>query len=125
MPNVQITMNPGTVNQLRQMGFALLAINAPQPGNGGTEPTVSSSTSRLSTTMSVAAAEKVLLVFANNPMNTGTVVMRCPANGLLVNLSGVSDPTVHFDPNSGWSFGGAAWARSVPANTPLAPLFTP
>lgn len=55
--------------------------------------------------------EKVLLMFASNTVNTGTVIYKAYSEGVLVDLT---DPTakgkrsVAFDINQGWSWGGGA-----------------
>lgn len=70
----------------------------------------------------VAPVEQVLLMFSSSPINTGTVVYKASSQGLLIDLTTAAQRTVQFDINTGWSWGGAAWAQSVRPNTDLVPL---
>jgi hypothetical protein len=70
----------------------------------------------------IAPIEKVLLMFASKPLNTGTVVMRAYTPSVLVDLTGARSRLVNYDINKGWSWGGATWAQQVKPNQELAPL---
>lgn len=68
--------------------------------------------------------EKVLLTFATQPLNTGTVIEQAFAPGYLIDMTGApgNSRTVSFDINMGWSNGSAVWATQVPPNANLVPL---
>jgi len=72
----------------------------------------------------IAPIEKVLLTFATQPLNTGSVIEQTFAPGFLIDLTGAPNNTrsVSFDINQGWSNGSAIWASQVPPNSNLLPL---
>lgn len=72
----------------------------------------------------IAPIEKVLLTFATNQVNTGTVIEKAYAPGYLIDLTGAPDQQrqVSFDINLGWSNDGGTWAQQVAANQSLLPL---
>lgn len=70
----------------------------------------------------IAPIARILLMFSTTPVNTGTVVFQAYSPGLLIDLTGVQSREVSYDINKGWSWGGGAWARQVPANADLVPL---
>lgn len=70
----------------------------------------------------IAPSEQVLLMFATQPVNFGTVIFQAFAPGLLIDLTGVSSRNVTFDINNGWSAGGASWAQNISASSSLPPL---
>ena len=70
----------------------------------------------------MAPIELVLLMFSTQQVDTGMVIYKAYSQGVLVNLTGVTERNLKFDINKGWSWGGAAWAQTVPANADLAPL---
>jgi hypothetical protein len=77
------------------------------------------------TTLQIAPVEQVLLMFATDSYNTGTVVYNAFTNGLLIDLTQANLRSVKFDINAGWSSlptAGASWAQQVSNNAPLAPL---
>lgn len=67
----------------------------------------------------MAPVEQLFLLFESYPATAGQILDRTLAPGLLVDLSGVTEREVGFDINNGWTTGGAPWATTVPANTPL------
>lgn len=67
----------------------------------------------------IAPMEKAFFVFESYPAQAGQILDRSLAQGLLVDVAGGASRTVTFDINAGWSFGGAPWAKVVPANAPL------
>jgi hypothetical protein len=69
----------------------------------------------------IVPVEKVLLMFSSNVANTGTVLSRTVAPGLLVDLTTQKNRTVRFDVSSGWNSPGT-WARQVTPNTDTVPL---
>jgi hypothetical protein len=70
----------------------------------------------------IAPIAKILLMFSSTPVRTGTVVFQSYGRGLLIDLTGVQSREVTYDVNTGWSWGGGAWARQVPASAALVPL---
>jgi hypothetical protein len=70
----------------------------------------------------IAPIAKILLTFSTLPVNTGTVIFQAYSPGLLIDLTGVTSREVQYDINSGWQWGGGAWARQIPANADLVPL---
>lgn len=70
----------------------------------------------------IAPVEQVLLMFASMPVNTGTVVYKAYAPGVLIDLTSAAQRTVQFDVDTGWNWGGGAWAQSVFPNAELVPL---
>jgi hypothetical protein len=66
--------------------------------------------------------EKVLVMFASDQVNTGTVITRAYSPAVLVDLTGVTTRTVDYTIDGGWSWGGATWGKGVAANTDLVPL---
>ncbi|MDI1328364.1 MAG: hypothetical protein PSV23_16360 [Brevundimonas sp.] len=70
----------------------------------------------------VAPIERVLLTFATNTVNTGTVQYKCFSSGVLVDLTAAQTRAVSFDINQGWSWGSGTWARSILPNASLVPL---
>ena len=77
------------------------------------------------TTLQIAPVEQVLLMFATDSYNTGTVVYNAFTVGLLIDLTQANLRSVSFDINAGWSSlptAGASWAQQVSNNAPLAPL---
>lgn len=70
----------------------------------------------------VTPVEQVLLMFSTNQFNTGTVMFKSYAPGLLVDLTAAPQRAVQFDINNGWSWDGSPWASQIPANSNLVPL---
>ncbi|MEZ4471342.1 MAG: hypothetical protein R3F60_11185 [bacterium] len=70
----------------------------------------------------MAPIEKVLLMFATDSINTGTVIYKAYSQGILIDLTGVTDRDVSFDINKGWSWGGYSWGQGVAPNADLVPL---
>ena len=66
--------------------------------------------------------EKVLLMFATTPVNTGTVIIQAYAPGMIVELTGVSEREVSYDLDTLWSWGGASWGTPVDNGEDLVPL---
>jgi hypothetical protein len=86
----------------------------------------------------IIPTQKVMLRFSAEAIRPGTVIGGRPAGpadgagedrsvtstspGVLVDLSDKPDHEVTYDINNGWSWGGYAWARHVPAGADLVPL---
>lgn len=70
----------------------------------------------------IVPIEKVLLMFASNTVNTGTVIYKAYSAGVMVDLTASNTRPVSFDINAGWSWGGGTWAQQIPANADLVPL---
>jgi hypothetical protein len=67
--------------------------------------------------------EKVLVMFASDPSDLGTVIVRSFNSGLLVDLTDAPDQTrtVTFGID-GWSCGGATWCLPIPSDADLTSL---
>ncbi|KOG85193.1 hypothetical protein [Streptomyces varsoviensis] len=65
--------------------------------------------------------EKVLLFFASDSINTGTVIERAFAPGLLIDVTGVGHRSVQYHINTGWS-PSEIWARKISARDNIVPL---
>jgi hypothetical protein len=72
----------------------------------------------------IAPIEKILLMFATQVNNTGTVVEQAYSQGILIDLTSAQTRAVNYDINAGWSTPGGSqgWATLVPANAQLIPL---
>ncbi|MCA9527348.1 MAG: hypothetical protein KC549_13750 [Myxococcales bacterium] len=70
----------------------------------------------------MAPIEKVLLMFATDSINTGTVIYKAYSQGVLVDLTGATDRDVSYDMNTGWAWGGFSWGQAVAPNKDLVPL---
>lgn len=70
----------------------------------------------------VVPIAKVLMMFASNTVNTGTVIYKAYSSGLMVDLTDNPTRSVAFDINNGWSWSGGTWANKVQANNDLVPL---
>lgn len=70
----------------------------------------------------IVPIEKVLLMFATDPVDTGVVVEQSFSQGVLVDLTDTNQQTVAYDINNGWT--PQTYATLQPANTNLVPLLT-
>lgn len=70
----------------------------------------------------IAPITKVLLMFATDQVNTGTVIFKAFSASLMVDLTADNVRNVGFDINTGWSWGGYSWGTEYPANADLVPL---
>ncbi|UYG08693.1 hypothetical protein [Halomonas sp. M4R1S46] len=70
----------------------------------------------------IAPIEKVLLMFASNTVNTGTVIYKAYSSGVLLDLTSEQTRSVSYDINQGWDWGGQSWGQSVKAQESLVPL---
>jgi len=70
----------------------------------------------------LAPIELVMLEFATEAHNTGTVIYQAFSQAALIDLTSQSQIPVTFDINQGWSAGGTPSVRFFPAGTNLAPL---
>lgn len=70
----------------------------------------------------IVPIEKVLLTFASNTVDTGTVIYKCFSSGLMIDLTAKNTRSVAFDIDNGWSWDGGTWATEVAANANLVPL---
>jgi hypothetical protein len=70
----------------------------------------------------IAPIEKVVLMFATTPLNTGTVIERAFSPGIFIDLTGDNQRSVTFDINKGWSWDGGNWGQPVPARATLIPF---
>ena len=67
----------------------------------------------------MAPVEQAFLLFESYPATAGQILDRTLAQGVLVDVAGMTERVVGFDVNNGWMAGNAPWATTVPANTPL------
>jgi len=72
---------------------------------------------------------KILLMFATREVAPGTVVEHFYdaartsfGPGVLIDLTGATQRALTYDINTGWSWGGYTWARTIPPGTDLVPL---
>jgi hypothetical protein len=70
----------------------------------------------------IAPIEKVLLMFASNTINTGTVIYKAYSAGVMIDLTANQSRSVSFDINNSWDWGGQSWGKSVQAQEALIPL---
>jgi hypothetical protein len=70
----------------------------------------------------VVPIEKVLLTFASNTVDMGTVIYKCFSSGLMVDLTAANTRSVAFDIDKGWQWDGGTWASQVAPNANLVPL---
>lgn len=70
----------------------------------------------------IAPITKVLLMFATDQVNTGTVIFKAFSTSLMVDLTADNVRNVGFDINTGWSWGGFSWGTEYPPNADLVPL---
>ena len=73
----------------------------------------------------IAPIQKVLLMFATESVNTGTVIYQAYSQGLLIDLTSANQRQVEFvmsDDFTGWKWNGGSWAQKVKANESLVPL---
>jgi hypothetical protein len=72
----------------------------------------------------IAPIEKVLLMFATESVNTGTVIEKAYSRSILIDLTSApgNQRMVQFDINNGWDWAKELWAEQYEANQELAPL---
>jgi hypothetical protein len=72
----------------------------------------------------IVPIEKVLVMFASDEVNTGTVIEKAFTSSFLVDMTGATDNTrqIKYDINASWNAGGAGWANKQKPNVQLAPL---
>lgn len=70
----------------------------------------------------MAPIQKVLLMFATDIVNTGTVIYQAFSEAILIDLTAQNSRGVAFDINLGWDYGNASWAKSIEASSELTPL---
>jgi len=68
----------------------------------------------------IVPIEKVFLMFATLPVNTGTVIEKSYGPGVLVDLTSANQQSVAYDIDAGWT--PQPWAAVYPATTALVPL---
>lgn len=64
--------------------------------------------------LSITPIEKVVLIFATEAYNTGTVIEQAFGEPLLIDVTGVSSRSVTYDIDAGWGWGNQPWG-SIPA----------
>jgi hypothetical protein len=70
----------------------------------------------------IVPIEQVLLMFATNEVDTGTVLEESYGPGVMIDLTADNSVTLSYDINLGWNWGGGTWARSIGASSALIPL---
>jgi hypothetical protein len=72
----------------------------------------------------IAPIEKVLLMFATQTVNAGTVIEKAYGPGLLIDLTGAPGNTrqVTYSENFGWDWGGDTWGSATEPDQNLVPL---
>ena len=70
----------------------------------------------------IVPIEKVLLMFATEAVNTGTVIEKAYSEGVLIDLTSEQTRKVTFGINSGWDWGGEPWGTVVDENEALSPI---
>lgn len=72
----------------------------------------------------IAPIEKVLLMFATQTVNTGTVIEKAYGPGVLIDLTGAPGNLreVSYKKSFGWDWGGYAWGSSTAPDQNLVPL---
>lgn len=70
----------------------------------------------------IAPAGRILVMFALDQAKVGMTITGAYASGLMVDFGAETDRQVSFDILAGWSAQGAAWAKTVVADSDLAPL---
>ncbi len=70
----------------------------------------------------IAPIEKVLLMFATETVNTGTVIEKAYSEGVMINLTAAQTRALTFDINAGWDWGGQTWGTKVTENELLSPI---
>ena len=70
----------------------------------------------------IAPITKILLMFATDQVNTGTVIAKAFSTSLLIDLTSDHTRNVGFDIDLGWEWGNNNWAYQYQANANLAPL---
>lgn len=70
----------------------------------------------------MAPIQKVVLMFATTPFNTGTVIEQAFSPGIFIDLTGDNQRSVTYDINKGWSWGGGNWGQQIKASDDLIPF---
>ncbi len=70
----------------------------------------------------IAPIQKVLLMFATNQVNTGTVIYQAFTASILIDLTSANQRAVAFNINNAWSWGNFGWAQQLQASTNIVPF---
>lgn len=72
----------------------------------------------------IVPIEKVLVMFASDEVNTGTVIEKAFTSSFLVDMTGAKDNKrqVKYNINTSWDADGASWSTKSKPNVALAPL---
>ena len=70
----------------------------------------------------ITPIKKVLLMFASEPVNTGTVVVESSGSGILVDLTGVQSRDLTYDINNGWGPTDQVWAKIIRVTSDITQL---
>ena len=67
----------------------------------------------------IAPIEKVLLMFATDAVDTGTVIEQAFTDGLMIDLTASNQRAVGYVINKGWTPTDQSWAKPVASGTDL------
>lgn len=70
----------------------------------------------------IVPIQKVMLTFATDEVNTGTVIEKAYSQSILIDLTSDAHQKVSYDINKGWSWGGFSWAQTVRPSADIVPL---
>jgi hypothetical protein len=70
----------------------------------------------------ITPIKKVLLMFASEPVNTGTVVVKSSAAVVLVDLTDVQSHDLTYDINNGWGPTDQVWAKIISVTSDITQL---
>lgn len=92
-----------------------------QENDGGFAP-VCAFPIHLGFTNSLTPVERVLVMFATDEVDTGTVIVQSISPGLLVDFADENDRAVIYNINTGWDCGRASWCEPVELGADLTSL---
>ncbi len=69
----------------------------------------------------IAPIQRVLLMFATNQVNTGTVIFQAFTAAIVIDLTAQNTRNVAFDINTAWAWGNFGWAQQLTASTNIVP----
>jgi hypothetical protein len=65
---------------------------------------------------------KIVLIFATDVINTGTVITKAISSGAFIDLTGTNSRTVDYSTDNGWSANGASWISNFDAMADMADM---
>ncbi|MBD2756305.1 hypothetical protein [Spirosoma validum] len=98
-----VTMGqPGQIT-IQNATFSPLTCGLGQPIQQSPNALICASQAYPNSSLSLAPVNKVLLLFSTTPSQPGTVTQRAAANGIFLDLNGITNSTVSYNLNQGWS----------------------